>query len=266
VDIGLSILLWCMLMGAVVGFMAGLLGIGGGLIMVPAMLYLFMHQLQMSVDLAMPMAIATSLSTIIFTSFSATLAHYRLGNLNRFIMVYSGVGIAIGALLGAQLASIIPGDILKKLFAVLVLVLVAYMLLGKRKESQHGVSKPRLSTIGFGTGLLSALMGIGGGAILVPALVWFRVNIKQAIGCASFSGILVAVFASLSFVQSGWSLQHLPEWSFGYVYLPATVGIVIVSVFTANLGAKVSHRLNTVLLKRIFAGFLLLVSLRMLLG
>ena len=265
-DALISIFLWCLLMGAVVGLLAGLLGIGGGLIMVPALVYLFMHQLGLSLSFAMPMAIATSLSTIIFTGFSASISHYKLGNLNRFVLLYSGLGIAVGAIIGAQLATLIPGQWLKKLFAMLVLVIVLYMLFGKRTESKNSVNKVNLSLIGSGTGVLSALMGIGGGAILVPALVWFRVNIKQAIGCSSFCGLVVALFGSLSFVQAGWQHNDLPQWSFGYVYLPAAAGIVCLSMLTANIGAKLGQKLNTEMLKKIFAGFLILVSLRMLLG
>ncbi|WP_340678408.1 sulfite exporter TauE/SafE family protein [Paraglaciecola sp.] len=262
----ISIYLWCLVMGAVVGLLAGLLGIGGGLIMVPALVYLFTHELGLSLDFAMPMAIATSLSTIIFTGFSASLTHSKLGNLNRFVLFYSGLGIAIGAIIGAQLASVIPGEWLKKLFAVLVLLIVVYMLFGKRVESKNQVNKINLSAVGAGTGVLSALMGIGGGAILVPALVWYRVNIRQAIGCSSFCGLVIAFFGSLSFVQAGWGHNELPQWSFGYVYLPATAGIVTLSMLTATIGAKLGQKLDTHILKKIFAGFLILVSLRMLLG
>lgn len=253
-------------MGSVVGLLAGLLGIGGGLVMVPALVYLFMHQLDVSLSYAMPMAIATSLSTIIFTSFSASFTQYKLGNLNRFVLIYSGLGIAIGAIIGAQLATVIPGEWLKKLFAVLVLLIVLYMLFGKRVESKNQVNKVNLSSVGLGTGILSALMGIGGGAILVPALVWYKVNIRQAIGCASFCGLVIALFGSLSFIQAGWGHNELPQWSFGYVYLPATAGIVTLSMLTANYGVKLGQKLDTHILKKIFAGFLILVSLRMLLG
>ncbi|KXI28330.1 sulfite exporter TauE/SafE family protein [Paraglaciecola hydrolytica] len=265
-DALISIYLWCLLMGSVVGLLAGLLGIGGGLVMVPALVYLFMHQLDVSLSYAMPMAIATSLSTIIFTSFSASFTQYKLGNLNRFVLIYSGLGIAIGAIIGAQLATVIPGEWLKKLFAVLVLLIVLYMLFGKRVESKNQVNKVNLSSVGLGTGILSALMGIGGGAILVPALVWYKVNIRQAIGCASFCGLVIALFGSLSFIQAGWGHNELPQWSFGYVYLPATAGIVTLSMLTANYGVKLGQKLDTHILKKIFAGFLILVSLRMLLG
>lgn len=253
-------------MGSVVGFLAGLLGIGGGLIMVPVLVYLFMHQLGIDITIAMPMAIATSLSTIVFTGISASWAHYKLGNLNRFVLLYSGLGMALGAIIGAQLASIIPGASLKKVFAVLVILIVIHMLFGKKNESKYTVSKVNLAIIGSVTGMISALMGIGGGAILVPALVWFRVNMKQAIGCAAMSGLIIAFFGSLSFIQAGWGHNELPQWSFGYVYLPASVGIILCSIFTAGMGARYGQKLPTDILKKILAGLLILVSLRMLLG
>ncbi|MFT4939130.1 MAG: putative membrane protein YfcA [Paraglaciecola sp.] len=256
----------CIVMGSLVGILAGLLGIGGGLIMVPALVYLFVNSLKLDLSLAMPMAIATSLSTIILTGLSASWAHYKLNNLNRFVLLWSGMGIAAGSILGAQLASIMPGEVLKDVFAYLVIIIALQMVFGGRRESVHKMSKTILVFVGLATGSMSALMGIGGGSIIVPALVWFKVNIKQAIGCASFCGLIIALFGSASFIQAGWGNTMLPAGAFGYVYLPASLGIVITSVFTAGLGAKMGARLNTHLLKQIFAGFLVLVSLRMIVG
>jgi uncharacterized membrane protein YfcA len=253
-------------MGSAVGVLAGLLGIGGGLIMVPALVYLFVNSLELNLSLAMPMAIATSLSTIILTGLSASWAHYKLNNLNRFVLIWSGLGIAAGAILGAQLASILSGEVLKDVFAFLVILIAIQMVIGGRRESTNTMSKSILVFVGLVTGSMSALMGIGGGSMIVPALVWFKVNIKQAIGCASFCGLVIALFGSASFIHAGWGNTMLPEGAFGYIYLPASAGIVITSVFTAGLGAKMGARLNTHLLKKIFAGFLVLVSLRMLVG
>jgi uncharacterized protein len=262
----LFIILACMLLGALVGLLAGMLGIGGGLLIVPALLYLFSHQLGQPLEIVMPMAIATSLSTIILTGLSASLAHLKLGNLNRFILLWSGLGIAIGAVAGAYFATMLSGAALKSVFGFLVLAIAIQMIVGRNMVAKGDMSRVALVIVGLVTGGLSALMGIGGGSIMVPALTWFKVNIKQAIGCASFSGLVIAIFGSMSFVVSGWKVESLPPWSFGYVYLPATLGIVITSVFTAGVGAKISQRLDTRLLKRIFAGFLVIVSLRMMLG
>lgn len=262
----ITIALLCLLLGSIVGLFAGMLGIGGGLIIVPALLYLFSQHLAMDIALAMPMAIATSLSTIILTGMSSAHTHYKLGNLAPRIAGWCALGIAFGAVLGAQVVSELPGETVKQIFAYLVIVIAAQMVFGGQKESASRISSPILVLIGFVTGGISAFMGIGGGALMVPALIWFRVPIKQAIGCAAFAGLIVAMFGTASFIQAGWTLSDLPEGAFGYVYLPATLGIVITSVFTARVGAKISHRLNTKVLKRIFALFLVIVSTRMLLG
>lgn len=260
------IFLVCLFVGAIVGVLAGMLGIGGGLIIVPALLYLLSHFLQIDISLAMPMAIATSLSTIIFTGFSSAQAHFKLGNLQARIISRCGIGIILGAVLGAQLVSILPGEQVKAVFAYLVMVIAAQMMFGGVKKSEQKISSWLLIVIGFITGALSSFMGIGGGAILVPALVWFRVDIKHAIGCAAFCGLMIALFGTGSFIYAGWDLHLLPDWSLGYVYLPAALGIVITSVFTARIGAKISQHLNTQRLKQLLAGLLVVVSLRMLLG
>lgn len=256
----------CLFLGSVVGILAGMLGIGGGLIIVPALSYLLVHFLGMTTETVMPVAIATSLSTIIFTGMSSAFAHYRLGNIQPNIVLYTSIGIAVGAVLGAQVASNISGELLKNVFAVLVILIAAQMIFGKQKASQTDASKPALIGVGSGTGIISALMGIGGGALLVPALVWFKVNIRAAIGCAAFSGLVIALFGTASFVVAGWNASDVPPYSVGYVFLPATAGIVTTSVFTANAGAKLGQKANVKVLKAMLACLLILVSIRMIVG
>lgn len=248
------------------GVLAGMLGIGGGLIIVPALLYILTAFLSVPLELAMPMAIATSLSTIVLTGYSSARAHFKLGHVKFEIVSYCAMGIALGAIAGPQIATSIDVNQLKSIFAILVLLIAAQMIFVKPKKSEKPISIPLLLLIGFVTGIISSFMGIGGGALMVPALVWFRIDIKQAIGCAAFCGLIIALFGTVSFIHAGWQLTDLPKGAFGYVYLPAALGIVITSVFTARLGAKISHRLNTQRLKQIFAVFLLIVSFRMLLG
>jgi uncharacterized membrane protein YfcA len=265
-DPALSILLICSILGAIVGLLAGMLGIGGGLIIVPFLLYLLPHYLHLPLDVAMPMAIATSLSTIVLTAISSSRAHYKLGNLQRFYLLWTGLGISVGAIIGPQFATLISAQSLKTLFSVFVLLIAVQMVFLGNKSANRDVSQPLLLFIGVITGCISSVMGIGGGAIMVPALLWCRVDMRAAIGCAAFSGLVIALFGSASFVVAGWNNEHLPEWAIGFIYLPATLGIVMTSVFTASVGAKLSRTLNTQLLKKIFAGFLVIVSLRMLLG
>jgi len=266
VDPALLVLLVCLVLGAVVGLFAGLLGIGGGLIIVPSLLYLLIEHVHLPLEVAMPMAIATSLSTIVLTAISSSRAHYKLGNLRQFYLLWTGLGISMGAIIGPQFATTIPAEALKTLFAALVLVIAGQMVFLGNKEAKRDVSKQLLIVIGVVTGCISSVMGIGGGAIMVPALLWCRVDIRIAIGCAAFSGLVIALFGSASFIVAGWDNAHLPQWAIGYIYLPATFGIVTTSVFTAGVGAKLSRSLDTQLLKKIFAGFLVIVSLRMLLG
>lgn len=260
------IVLSCLILGSVVGVLAGMLGIGGGLIIVPVLSYLLIHFMGMTTETVMPVAIATSLSTIIFTGMSSAFAHYKLGNIQRHVVLYTGLGIAFGAFAGAQVASHISGELLKDVFAVLVILIAMQMIFGKQKASENDASKGTLATVGGGAGLLSALMGIGGGALLVPALVWFRVNVRAAIGCAAFCGLIIAVFGTTGFIVAGYNAIDVPEHSLGYVYLPATAGIVATSMFTANIGAKLGQRVNVRVLKAMLACLLVLVSIRMILG
>ncbi|NMH60342.1 sulfite exporter TauE/SafE family protein [Alteromonas ponticola] len=256
----------CLVIGLIVGFLAGMFGIGGGLVIVPALTYLLMSVAGLPLEQVMPMAVATSLSTIIFTGYSSARAHYKLGNLKRNIVIWCGVGISVGAIAGAQVASAISGAMLKNVFATMLIVIALQMIFGKRTTSSHHANRATLSTIGAGSGFVSALMGIGGGVLLVPALVWFRVNMRQAIGCAALCGLIVAVFGTASFIFAGLKQTDLPAMTLGYVYLPATFGIVATSIFTAGIGARVGQGVDTELLKKLLAGLLILVSIRMIVG
>ena len=260
------VLLMCMVLGAVVGVLAGLLGIGGGLIIVPALLFILQHYLNIDVEHGMPMAIATSLSTVIFTGLSSARTHFKLGNIDKEIVLFCAIGIAVGASLGAFFASTISGVLLQRVFAGLVILIALQMIFGRNRVSSKTLLKPQLSAIGLGSGFVSALMGIGGGALLVPILIWFQININKAIGCASLCGVVIASFGTASFIYTGYNAAYLPEYSLGYVYLPATAGIVITSMITASFGAKLTAKLDTRKLKRIFAVFLVLVSIRMIIG
>jgi uncharacterized membrane protein YfcA len=258
--------LLCLFLGAIVGIFAGLLGIGGGLIIVPAFLFMAQHLLGIDIEHGMPMAIATSLSTVIFTGLSSARSHLQMGNIDKNIVTFCAIGIAVGASLGAFFATKISGVLLQRIFAGLVILIALQMIFGRNRVSTTSLSKPALSIIGLGSGFVSALMGIGGGALLVPILVWFQINIKKAIGCAALCGVVIAAFGSVSFIFSGFNKPYLPEYSLGYVYLPATLGIVITSMITARIGAKLTAKLDTHKLKRILAVFLVLVSIRMIIG
>lgn len=260
------LLLACLALGSVVGIFAGLLGIGGGLLIVPALVYMLQHLMGIEVEHGMPIAIATSLSTVIFTGLSSARTHFSLGNIDPQVVAYCAIGIAIGASAGAYFATLISGVVLQRIFAGLVIVIALQMMFGRNRVSDKSLGKPTLSVIGLGSGFVSALMGIGGGAVIVPVLVWFQLNIKKAIGCAALCGVIIATFGTISFIINGWGASYLPQYSYGYVYAPATLGIVITSMLTAPIGAKLTAKLDTKKLKRIFAIFLVVVSIRMIIG
>lgn len=265
-DALLLLCLCCILLGCLIGVLAGLLGIGGGLIIVPVLLFLFQSLLGIGIEHGMPMAIASSLSTVIFTGLSSAYMHYRLANIDLRLVRLCALGIGVGAILGAWLATEISGVLLQRIFACLVILLALNMLFGKTVVSNSQLASSKLISIGLGSGFVSALMGIGGGALIVPALVWFRIHLKKAIGCAALCGVVVAFFGSISFVVNGWNASYLPEYALGYVYLPATIGISLTSMLTAPIGAKLTGSIDTKKLKRIFAILLVIVSIRMIIG
>jgi len=271
----LSIFLICVLLGSVVGFCAGLLGIGGGLLIVPALVYL-LPQLGIDASLVMPMALATSLATIVVTSLSAALAHHRNKNIPWPLAKQLMIAIALGSLLGAFIADVLSVAALKNTFAIAVFVLASYMFIaiGRAKKSDMANSDDSktlpaniiVKSIGFFTGILASLMGIAGGAILVPILSYFNVPLRPAIGVATVSGMVVAIFGVSGYVITGFGEENLPEYSFGYVYLPALLGIIITSSFFAPIGVRAASKLPVSLIKKAFAIFLMLVATKMILS
>jgi uncharacterized membrane protein YfcA len=268
----LSIFLICVLLGCVVGFCAGLLGIGGGLIIVPALMYL-LPQLGMEPSLIMPMALATSLATIVVTSFSAALAHHRNKNIPWSLAKQLMVAIALGSLCGAFIADVLSVEALENTFAIAVFLLSSYMFvsIGKARknksiEKSDDEKLPAniiIKLIGLFTGVLASLMGIAGGAILVPILSYFRVPLRQAIGVATVSGMIVAIFGVSGYVIAGFGEPNLPEYSLGYVYLPALLGIILTSSIFAPIGVKAATKLPVSTMKKSFAIFLMLVAAKM---
>lgn len=259
----LTVFFTCCLLGGVVGFLAGLLGIGGGLVIVPALVYL-LPLLGISTELALPMALATSLASIVATSSSAAYAHHKNGNIPWRLAKTLVISIAIGAMLGAYIAGKLSVESLTLFFSIAVLSLAVYMFISVKVErSAELPSAAKLQAIGIVVGIIASLMGIAGGAILVPILTYYSLSIRHAIGVATASGIVVAVFGALGYVFVGYSAIGLPAWSLGYIYLPALLGIALTSTLFAPVGVKVGAKLPIPLLKKGFAVFLILVALKM---
>jgi len=255
----------CLFLGAITGFLAGLLGIGGGLIVVPALVYL-LPQLGISNEVIMPMALATSLSTIVITSSSATLAHHKNRNIPWNITKPLMFIVAFGALVGAFIADHLSAQALTSFFAIAVVILASYMLLSIRLQRYKEMpSKIKLQFISLLTGVVASLMGMAGGAILVPILTYFGTPLRHCIGIATVCGVMVALFGSLGYIISGFGNELLPVWSLGYVYLPALSGIALTSSLFAPVGVKYAAKVPVQTLKKLFAIFLIIVAMKMML-
>lgn len=259
-----TVFIACLVLGSIAGFLAGLLGIGGGLIIVPVLMHLF-ALLNISSELIMPMALATSLATIIITSTSASFAHHANNNIPWHLAKPIAVVVGLGAVLGAFIAEQLSSKALTQFFSGGVIVLASYMLLSiKFSVTGKLPNNFILNVIGLVTGAIASLMGIAGGAILIPVLSYLGMALRQAIGLATVCGVAVALFGSASFIFTGMQQNDLPAYSLGYIYLPALLGIVISSSLFAKLGVKMATTLPVATLKRIFAFFLLIVATKML--
>ncbi|WP_239016244.1 sulfite exporter TauE/SafE family protein [Spiribacter vilamensis] len=252
--------------GAVVGFVSGLFGIGGGVIVVPMLLPIFQAQ-GLGMDVAMHMAVGSSLATIVVTGLSSARAHWRLGNLVVSALPWLVAGLVTGALVGAQLAAALSGDILRIIFALFVLALAVRMIFALEPPPGRVIPPPGVvSGVGFVIGALSSLVGIGGGTLLVPFLIWSGVTMRQAVGTSAAAGVSIALAGSIGFIVAGTGEDQLPALSTGYIYWPAVGGITVASVFLAPLGARVASRVPAVWLRRAFAAFLVIVGFRLLLS
>ena len=252
-----------LLLGSFAGVIAGLLGVGGGLIIVPVLAWLY-HLQNFSAALVMQLAVGTSLATIVFTALSSSLAHHRRGAVNWPLMVQLSLGIVVGAWFGGLLAVWLGGVVLALLFGVFELVVAAQMGFGV-KPSAHRVAPGavRNAVAGLLIGGLSALLGIGGGTLSVPWLVWHNIDMRQAVATSAACGLPIASVGMLGFVMVGWQQVGLPVGSTGFVYWPAVAVISLASVASAPFGAHLAHRLAQRHLRKIFAVFLTLLGLSM---
>lgn len=251
-------------LGMISGLLAGMLGVGGGIILVPALFWLF-GQVEKSADLNMHLALATSLASIIPTALAAIRSQQRRGAIDWALFRQYAPGMLLGSFLSAYIAGWVPGAVLKLLFALFLAVAATQMLVNWQPAAHRKL--PGIFGRSFAStmiGMLSALVGIGGGTLTVPYLHWFSVDMRQAVATSSALGLPIALFGAIGFVSAGWGLSGLPAGSFGYVQVPAMLTISLVSVFFAPLGVRLGHHLPTIQLKRIFGALLLLLSLRML--
>jgi len=246
----LTFILLCLLVGAIVGFLAGLFGIGGGLVIVPTLVYL-LPMMGIPDQMLMSTALGTSFATIVITGFSSAQRHHKLGNI-----VWSAVKVLapvmmITVFISGLFIGKLDRDVSAKIFACLVVYLAAKMVISIKKNTVN--AKP----------LASSAAGIGGGGFIVPFLNSRGIDMKKSIGSSSFCGALLGLSGMLSFMVSGWGNPSMPDYSLGYIYLPAVLGITASSFFTSKLGATATSKLPVSTLKKGFALLLIAIAVDM---
>lgn len=257
-------LVWFLATGVFAGFIAGLFGVGGGLIIVPILVFVF-TQTGVDATIIVHLAIGTSLATIVATSVSSVWAHHRHAAVQWPVFLHMTPGILLGAWLGAQLAAVFTANALSSIFGVFELLVAAKMLLGfnphRSRELPGWLNLGIISTL---IGAMSSLIGIGGGTLSVPFLSYCQLKMQHAVGTAAALGLPIAIAGMLGFVYAGWQQQVLPAMSLGYVYLPGWLGISVASVLLAPLGARLAHVLPAQQLRQLFAIFLAVLGVIML--
>jgi uncharacterized membrane protein YfcA len=263
---GLSLFVVAILlaMGAAGGFAAGLLGIGGGMVLVPFIIMIFSAQ-HFPAELIVHMAIATSLATILFTSMSSVRAHHLRGAILWPIVRMLAPGILLGSWIGPWIGKQMNSSALALLFGLFVAFSATQMLLGKKPTGSRGLpGKIGMFAAGGGIGVLAGLVGAGGGFVSVPFMSWCNVKIHNAIATSAALGFPIALAGTLSNIYFGWNAPGLPAHTLGYIYLPALFVIAAASMAMAPLGARAAHAMPVQTLKKIFAMILYCLSAYML--
>lgn len=253
-----------MALGSLSGFLAGLLGIGGGTVLVPGLFYLFSF-LGFEQSVLMHMAVGTSLAIIVPTGLSSARSHMARGAVDFKILKNIGSGIFIGAILGSILADSMSTSGLKLVFASASVVLAGIMVSnpGKFFMFERGLVQPFAGLAGLFAGVIASLMGIGAALLTVPYMSICSVKIHRAIGTSSALGLTVSIPAALTFIVMGWSVDIRPPLSLGYVNLPAWFLIMVMAALFAPLGAKVAHSVSVGKMRKGFAVFMVLVAAKL---
>lgn len=255
-----------LLIGCTSGFFAGLLGIGGGIILVPSLLLAFGLE-GFPPSAIFQTALGTSMATILFTAVSSLRSHHRRGSVLWPVVRNFTPGVLLGTALGTLVARHVSTAWLTGFFSIFLVLVAAQMGLGLRPRAGRALPGA-LGQAGAGTaiGVVSALAAVGGGAMTVPFLSWCNCEMRNAIGTAAAVGFPIALGGTVGYVVNGWTVPGLPAGSLGYVYLPALVWTVLAGVLLAPLGARATHVLSPTVLRRVFAVLLLIVAWRMLAG
>jgi uncharacterized protein len=254
-------------LGIVAGILAGLLGIGGGVVLVPMLVWVFHFYSEIPTANIMHLAIGTSLATICLTSISAMISHHRHHAVRWLIVLQFTPGIIIGGLLGAILAEGLSSDTLRMIFAIFIFLISAQLTFGLVVPLHYQLPNALgLSITGVVIGWISSLVGIGGGSLTVPFLLNCNIPIRNAVATSAACSFPIALSGTLGFLITGWHVNGLPKWTCGYIDCRALLIIALTSLIFAPLGAKLTYLFPVKKLKKLFALFLATVSINMLMN
>jgi uncharacterized membrane protein YfcA len=253
------LILFFVALGSLAGLLAGLLGVGGGILIVPCLVYSFKY-LAITQEVVAQLAVGTSLTIIVFTSLSATYMHSINRAVNWHLFISLVPGLIIGAVLGVIVATALSGSLLEKLIGFFLIGVAVQFFLQKHviKLRKLPQSRYKLGFMGVCIGLPSAVFGIGGGILTVPWLTSYGVSLRYAIATSASCGMSIALVSSMANIVIGWGHADLPEWSLGYIYLPAIIGVLPTSMIFATLGAKLVYVFNVLYLRIVFSLCLLI--------
>ncbi|TEW55386.1 sulfite exporter TauE/SafE family protein [Psychromonas sp. RZ22] len=253
-----------LLLGAVAGLVAGVFGLGGGIVIVPTLIFTFTF-LNFDPQVLTHLAIGTSLASIIFTSLSAICIHHKHAAIDWSLALKLSIGMFIGGLFGAYVADLISGETLQGIFACYAIFVAIQMWFSLTPKGTYSLPRQLGCTLlGSSIGFISGLFGIAGGSLVVPVLAFYKINISKAIATSSVTGFPIAVSGALGYLWMGRDAVNLPEHTVGYIYWPALVGIVVTSTYFAKVGAKLAHGLNPAILKKLFSVLMVLVATELL--
>ncbi len=256
--------IYCLSFGGVAGLLAGLFGIGGGVVLVPFFVWLFSLQ-GFDHAVLMVIGVATSLATIILTSISSVVAHQRLGTIRWDRVIRLAPGIFGGSVAGAMIADYLSSDILRFVFVCFLIYVGVQMAVGFTEQTaERKMSGIVCGIAGLAIGVFSAFLGIGGGSLTVPLMAYYGLPMRNAVAVSSACGVPIAVSGTVSYILLGWDKTNLQDGFLGYIYLPAFLGIIITSIAFAPLGAKLAYHLPTRRLKRLFSILVFVVAIRLL--
>jgi len=250
--------------GVAGGILAGLLGVGGGIVIVPA-LYLALSTAGMDPAITMQVAVGTSLATIVFTSLSSGYGHFKRGAIDMDLLKLWAPSLLVGVVVGALLGGYVSGLILVGVFAAVAALVAIDMIFRKTKEdpTPRGFAKPVWAVLGMITGALSAMMGIGGGTIGVPLLNFLGYDIRRAVGTSAAIGFIIGLPGAVVYALTGLGAEGLPPFSLGYVNLAAAAIIIPLTSSFAHVGVKLAHSIPRPALRFAFGIFLMITSFRM---